>query len=129
MVIHLLMFIIYVLIYFFCHLFIHLQYIYLCFYLFMQLLIDFSFIQSTFICLCVCVCASQSVCVCVCQCVYVSSMACSDTAGCNHEKTRTETAVNRKSTFIPPSVATIPCPHCPKFFRAQIGLPGHLRTH
>ena len=49
-----------------------------------------------------------------------------------HEKRRTETAVNRrglrKGTTIPPSVATIPCPHCPRLFRAQIGLTGHLRT-
>lgn len=29
----------------------------------------------------------------------------------------------------PATVATIPCPHCPRLFRARIGLTSHLRTH
>ena len=45
---------------------------------------------------------------------------------------RTETAVNRrgirKGTLMPPSVATIPCPHYPRLFRAKIGLTSHLRN-
>ena len=28
-----------------------------------------------------------------------------------------------------PGEATIPCPHCPRLFRARIGLSSHLRTH
>ena len=34
----------------------------------------------------------------------------------------------RKDTAIQVSAATIPCPHCPRLFRAQIGLISHLRT-
>uniref|UniRef100_A0A0L8I6R6 C2H2-type domain-containing protein n=1 Tax=Octopus bimaculoides TaxID=37653 RepID=A0A0L8I6R6_OCTBM len=29
----------------------------------------------------------------------------------------------------PVAGATIPCPHCQRLFRAQIGLTSHLRTH
>ena len=29
----------------------------------------------------------------------------------------------------PATAATIPCPHCPRLFRARIGLISHLRTH
>ncbi|KAL8620700.1 hypothetical protein ACOMHN_067263 [Nucella lapillus] len=29
----------------------------------------------------------------------------------------------------PPTAATIPCPHCQRTFRAQIGLTSHLPTH
>uniref|UniRef100_A0A8C7Z6H7 Reverse transcriptase domain-containing protein n=1 Tax=Oryzias sinensis TaxID=183150 RepID=A0A8C7Z6H7_9TELE len=29
----------------------------------------------------------------------------------------------------PQTTASIPCPHCPRTFRAQIGLTSHLRTH
>ena len=31
--------------------------------------------------------------------------------------------------FQPPAAATIPCPHCSRTFKAQIGLTSHLRTH
>ena len=51
-----------------------------------------------------------------------------------HEANRIAAAVQRRQTRknsannpLPP--ATIPCPHCPRTFRARIGLISHLRTH
>ena len=35
----------------------------------------------------------------------------------------------RKDSASRPTAATIPCPHCQRTFRAQIGLTSHLRTH
>jgi hypothetical protein len=36
----------------------------------------------------------------------------------------------RKAKELEPlTPATIPCPHCPRLFRARIGLTGHLRVH
>ena len=35
----------------------------------------------------------------------------------------------KDSASNPPAAATIPCPHCERNFRAQIGLISHLRTH
>ena len=35
----------------------------------------------------------------------------------------------KKDTAISATAATIPCSHCPKLFRAQIGLISHLHTH
>lgn len=35
----------------------------------------------------------------------------------------------RKDSAKSPVAATIPCPHCPRLFRARIGLTSHLRTH
>uniref|UniRef100_A0A0L8GAL3 C2H2-type domain-containing protein n=1 Tax=Octopus bimaculoides TaxID=37653 RepID=A0A0L8GAL3_OCTBM len=35
----------------------------------------------------------------------------------------------KNRTKNPVAGATIPCPHCQRLFRAQIGLTSHLRTH
>ena len=35
----------------------------------------------------------------------------------------------RKNSAKDPTAATIPCPRCPRLFRAKIGLTSHLRTH
>ena len=50
------------------------------------------------------------------------------------EANRTAAAVQRRqarkdSANSSPAAATIPCPHCQRTFRAQIGLISHLRTH
>ena len=49
------------------------------------------------------------------------------------EDSRSAAAVQRrevrKGNIAPPTDATIPCPHCPRLFRARIGLTSHLRTH
>ena len=47
------------------------------------------------------------------------------------EGQRHDLAVNRRQTRKEaiPKEATIPCPHCPRHFRARIGLSSHLRTH
>ena len=35
----------------------------------------------------------------------------------------------RKGTVTPAAVSIIPCPHCPRLFRARIGLTSHLQPH
>ena len=47
------------------------------------------------------------------------------------EDKRQESAINRRQARkqATPTEATIPCPHCPRLFRARIGLTSHLRTH
>ena len=47
------------------------------------------------------------------------------------EDKRQESAITRKQARkqATPTEATIPCPHCPRLFRARIGLTSHLRTH
>ena len=49
------------------------------------------------------------------------------------EENRTAAAMQRravrKGNATPPTVVTIPCPHCPRLFHARIGLTSHLRTH
>ena len=50
------------------------------------------------------------------------------------EKGRTATAEQKRearknSAHRSPAAANVPCPHCPRMFRAQIGLISHLRTH
>ena len=52
----------------------------------------------------------------------------------SHEASRTSLAEERRQarksrSYLTSDPATIPCPHCPKMFRAQIGLISHLRTH
>ena len=54
--------------------------------------------------------------------------------GESHEEKRLETAVTKRNArkeraSRPPVDACIPCPHCNRMFRAQIGLISHLRTH
>nr|XP_054755561.1 uncharacterized protein LOC129261526 [Lytechinus pictus] len=51
-----------------------------------------------------------------------------------YEANRTVVAVARRQarkarTANPVAAANIPCPHCQRLFRAQIGLTSHLRTH
>ena len=52
-----------------------------------------------------------------------------------HEAARTQSQKQRReerkkrNDRLSPSRATIPCPHCPRYFRARIGLTSHLRTH
>ena len=51
-----------------------------------------------------------------------------------YEENRIETAEKRRfdrksRADRSPTAATIPCPHCTRTFRAQIGLVSHLRTH
>ena len=51
-----------------------------------------------------------------------------------HEHERTSAAEKRRearkaSADKHATPATIPCPMCPRLFRAQIGLTSHLRTH
>ena len=47
------------------------------------------------------------------------------------EELRQESANTRRQARkqATPTEATIPCPHCPRLFRARIGLTSHLRTH
>ena len=47
------------------------------------------------------------------------------------EDQKRETAVIRRQARkqATPTDATIPCPHCPRLFRARIGLISHMRTH
>ena len=51
----------------------------------------------------------------------------------NYEANRTSAAEQRrqvrKDSAKDPAAAAIPCPHCPRLFRARIGLTSHLRTH
>ena len=52
----------------------------------------------------------------------------------SYEASRSSAAEQRRQTrkdsaTKSPSAGTIPCPHCPRLFRARIGLTSHLRTH
>ena len=48
-----------------------------------------------------------------------------------HETQRLTTAKLRRQARkeTTPKEGTIPCPHCPRLFRARIGISSHLRTH